>query len=54
MLVLLAPDSNDSDRSAVFEALRTAGCRWREIGTDYGPMLILEGDLDGLVGDWRP
>lgn len=46
MLVLLHPDSTPDDREAVFDALRGAGCRWREVGTDYGPMLVLEGDLD--------
>ena len=47
MLVLLTPNSDESAREAVYEALRQAGCRWREVGTDHGPMLILEGDLDG-------
>lgn len=48
MLILLKAQVTADERSAVEDAIRGAGCAFRQIVTEQGPMLLVEGDLDRL------
>ena len=48
MLLLLHPQIDAADRAHLDEALRNAGCTAREMPSDHGLMLLVEGDLGRL------
>ena len=48
MLILLQSDATEEERAALEAAIRAAGCSHRKTSTPYGPLWIVEGDLDEL------
>jgi 3-deoxy-7-phosphoheptulonate synthase len=48
MLILLDSKITTERRAALDEAVRNAGCTWRETASPYGILWVIEGDLDDL------
>ncbi len=48
MLIQLKPAITPAQRTAIEEAVRSAGCTPRAIDSQQGPLLLVEGDLDRL------